>query len=275
MNDPELVIEPGSHVRRYWSDVWNARGLLYYLAWRDIRVRYKQTALGVTWGLIRPLLSMVVFTFIFGRLAGLPRAGENGYHVMVFAGLLPWQLFATGVMHGSASLTSNAGLVTKVYFPRIVLPASAQAVSIVDFVVSLFVLVLMMAADGTMPTWRIVFLPLFMLMALLPALGLALWLSALNVWYRDFAYLVPFGVQLGFFLSPVGFASAAIPEAYRVVYALNPMVGVIDGFRWCLLSSSPPLDWLAIGLSLGLSALVFALGLRYFRSTESTFADRI
>ena len=275
MIEDELVIEPGSHVRRYWSDMWKARGLLYYLAWRDIRVRYKQTVLGVTWGLIRPLLSMVVFTFVFGRLAGLPRVGENGYHIMVFAGLLPWQLFSTGVLHGSASLTGNAGLVTKVYFPRIVLPASAQAVSIVDFLVSFVVLLVMMLADGTLPTWRIIFLPAFVLMALLPALGLTLWLSALNVWYRDFAYLVPFAIQLGFFVSPVGFTAQAIPDAYHLLYSLNPMVGVIEGFRWCLLSSDAALDPLAIGLSVGLSFIVFAFGLRYFRSAEATFADRI
>lgn len=275
MNDEELVIEAGSHARRYWSDVWKSRGLLYYLAWRDIRVRYKQTLLGLTWGLIRPLLSMVVFTVIFGRLAGLPRAGENAYHIMVFAGLLPWQLFSTGVMHGASSLTSNAGLVTKVYFPRIIMPASAQAVSIVDFLVSFVVLLVMMLADGTLPTWRIVFLPLFVVLALLPALGLTLWFSALNVWYRDFAYLVPFGLQLGFFISPVGFSTATIPDAYRAVYALNPLVGVVEGFRWCLLSTDTPLDVFAVVVSLGLSSLIFALGLRYFRSVEAGFADRI
>ncbi|MFO0745277.1 MAG: ABC transporter permease [Myxococcota bacterium] len=271
----ELVIEPGAHLRRYWTDVWRARGLLYYLAWRDVRVRYKQTALGLAWGVLRPLLSMVVFTFIFGRLAKLPTTGDNGYHVMVFAGLLPWQLFATGVLHGSASLTGNVALVTKVYFPRIVLPASSQAVAIVDFIVALGILFILMLADGHLPTWRIVFVPLFLLMAILPALGLALWLSALNVWYRDFAYLVPFGLQLGFFLSPVGFAAATIPEGVRVIYGLNPMVGVIDAFRWAVLDSPPPLDLRVVGLSFAVSVLLFVLGLRYFRRTEASFADRI
>lgn len=273
--EPELVIEPGSHLRRYWSDLWRSRVLLYYLAWRDIRVRYKQTALGVAWALFRPLLSMAVFTFVFGHLAKLPGAGGNGYHIMVFAGLLPWQLFATGVLHGSSSLTGNVGLVTKVYFPRIVLPTSAQAVAIVDFVVSLAVLVVLMIADGHPPSLRILLLPVFTLMAILPALGLALWLSALNVWYRDFAYLVPFLLQLGFFLSPVGFSSAAIPEGLRWLYGLNPMVGVIDAFRWAILESPPPLDLATLGVSLAVSLVIAALGLRYFRRTEATFADRI
>lgn len=272
-SDYDVVVAAGMQHRRYWRNAWEARGLFYYLAWRDLQVRYKQTAIGVAWGLVKPLLSMVVFTFIFGKVAGLKPTGGTTYHTMVFAGLLPWQLFSAGVLHGSASLTGNAGLITKVYFPRIILPASAMVNGLADFGIATIVLVGMMLIEGVAPSWRILTLPLFAILALLPAFGLGLWLGALNVRYRDFAYLVPFLLQLGSFVSPVGFSTATVPGNLALLFSLNPMVGVIDGTRWALFGTD--VDPRAIAISLGVSLVLLAIGLRHFRRTEATFADRI
>lgn len=272
-SDFDVVVAAGMQHRRYWRNAWEARGLFYYLAWRDLRVRYKQTAIGIAWGLLKPLLSMLVFTFIFGKIAGLTPRGATTYHTMVFAGLLPWQLFSTAVLHSSGSLTLNAPLITKVYFPRLILPASAIVNGLVDFGIATMVLLAMMLFEGVAPSWRALTLPLFAALALLPAFGLGVWLAALNVRYRDFTYLVPFLLQLGGFVSPVGFDSVTVPENLRVLFALNPMVGIIDGVRWALFGAD--VDPRTILMSLGVSVVLIALGVRHFRRTEAGFADQI
>jgi homopolymeric O-antigen transport system permease protein len=269
----ETVIEAGGSERRYWLGLWAYRELFMFLAWRDILVRYKQTAIGIAWSLIRPALTMAVFTVVFGRIANLPSDGVP-YPVLVFAAMLPWYFFATGITEGSNSVVQNANLVSKVYFPRLVIPASAIAVSFVDFLISLLLLAGLMAWYQVAPSARILALPAFLILLLVATGGLTLWFSALNVRYRDFRYVVPFLVQVGLFLSPVGFSSAVVPESWRLVYAVNPMVGVIEGFRWCLLEGYS-LDARAVALGAGVALALLASGLAYFRSTERTFADVI
>ena len=232
------VLEPGRAELNYWRDLWRYRELFAILAWRDVSVRYKQTAIGVAWALIRPFLTMVVFTVIFGRLAGLPSDGAAPYPIMVFAGLLPWFLFSSALSEASGSLIGNASLIAKVYFPRLVVPIAAVVVALVDFAVNLAMLAALMLWFGFAPGWRIVLLPAFVVLAAAASLGPALWLTALNVKYRDFRYVVPFVVQFGLYASPVGFSSSVVPPAWRLYYSLNPMVGVIDGFRWCLLGGA-------------------------------------
>ena len=271
----ELIIEPGRSERNYWRDLWRFRELFYFLAWRDILVRYKQTAIGVAWALIRPLLTMLVFTFVFGRIAKLPADGAAPYSIMVFAGMLPWMFFATGMSEAANSLVSNSNLISKVYFPRLIVPASAIVTSLVDFLITIAFLAVLMAWHGFVPDWRVVTVPLFTLLAAAAAAGAGLWLAALNVKYRDFRYVVPFIVQFGLFLSPVGFSARTIPEQWQLLYSLNPMVGVINGFRWALLRGEAPLDGRSVLLSCGLVILLLALGIRYFRRTERTFADVI
>ena len=269
-----LVIEAGRAERQYWSDLWRYRELFYFLAWRDILVRYKQTAIGVAWAVLRPLLTMIVFTVVFGGLANLPSDGVP-YPVLVCAAILPWQLFANALSESSASLVTNAGLVSKVYFPRLIIPASAMVTSLVDFAVSAVLLVALMAWYGIHPGWRIVTLPLFVIMAIAAAFGVGLWFTALNVKYRDFRYVIPFVVTFGLYVSPVGFSSTLVPDEWRLVYSANPMVGVIDGFRWSLLGGGVPLHWPGLALSLAVIAAALASGIRYFRSTERSFADVI
>src|SRR5690242_4797454 len=236
----ELIIEAGHTERNYWRDLLRYRELFYFLAWRDVLVRYKQTAIGVLWAVLRPLLTMVVFTFVFSRIAKLPADGVP-YPVMVFAAMLPWQLFATSLSEGSNSLITNANLISKVYFPRLIVPASAVIVSFVDFAISLGLLAALMIWYQVWPGMYLLSLPLFTILALLTSAGAGLWLAALNVEYRDFRYIVPFIVQFGLYLSPVGFSSSIIPEKWRLLYSLNPMVGVIDGFRWAISASRAPL----------------------------------
>jgi len=269
----ETVIEAGGTERRYWLTLWAFRELLLFLAWRDILVRYKQTAIGIAWSVIRPALTMAVFTVVFGRIANLPSGGVP-YPVLVFAAMLPWYFFATAVTEGSNSVVQNANLVSKVYFPRLVIPASTIGVSFVDFLISLLLLAGLMAWYQVIPSARILALPIFLLLLLVVTGGLTLWLSALNVRYRDFRYVVPFVVQVGLFLSPVGFSSAVVPESWRLVYAVNPMVGVIEGFRWCLLEGYP-LDAGAVALGAGVALAVLVSGFVYFRRTERSFADVI
>jgi lipopolysaccharide transport system permease protein len=232
--ETELIIEAGRTEKNYWQDIWRYRELFYFLAWRDILVRYKQTAIGIGWALIRPFLTMVVFTVVFGRLANLPSDGVP-YPILVFAAMLPWQLFSTALSECSNSLIANANLLSKVYFPRLVVPTSAVVVSFVDFAISGIILVALMVWFAYVPSWRIVTLPLFTLIALAASLGVGLWMASLNVQYRDFRYIVPFLVQFGLYISPVGFSSSIVPEQWRLLYSLNPMVGVIDGFRWAIL----------------------------------------
>jgi lipopolysaccharide transport system permease protein len=230
----EIVIEAGRTERQYWQDLWRYRELFYFLAWRDILVRYKQTAIGIAWALIRPFLTMVVFTVVFGQLAKLPSAGVP-YPILVFAGMLPWQFFSNALSECSSSLVSNSNLISKVYFPRLIVPTSAVIVSFVDFMISGIILLGLMAWYNFIPDWRILTLPLFILIAFLASMGVGLWLAALTVEYRDFRFIVPFIVQFGLYISPVGFSSSIVPEQWRLVYSLNPMVGVIDGFRWAIL----------------------------------------
>ena len=269
-----MVIEAGRMERHYWADLWRYRELFYFLAWRDILVRYKQTVLGVAWAVLRPLLTMLAFTVVFNKLAKLPAEGAP-YPVMVMAALLPWQLFATGFAEAGNSLVSNANLVSKVYFPRLIVPTSTVVVSLVDFVISLGLLALMMAYYGHAPGWQILALPFFIVLALAAAIGAGLWTAALMVKYRDFRFVIPFVVQLGLYVSPVGFSSSLVPEQWRLLYSLNPMVGVIDGFRWCLLGGAPPLQWPSLAISVVLIAAVLAGGISFFRRTERSFADVI
>jgi len=270
-----LVLEPGGAERHYWRDLWHYRELFAILAWRDVAVRYKQTVIGVAWAVLRPLLTMVVFTVIFGSLAGLPSDGTVPYPVLVFAGMLPWFLFASVLSEASVSLVGNSNLLSKVFFPRLIIPASAAVVALVDFAVNLAILVVIMAWYGVVPGWQIVLLPAFVALAVLASLGPALLLTALNVKYRDFRYIIPFIVQFGLYVSPVGFSSAVVPEAWRFWYSLNPVVGVIDGFRWCLLGGESRLYLPGFALSFGVVALFLWLGVAYFRRTERTFADLV
>lgn len=271
----KLIIEAGRSERHYWADLWRFRELFYFLAWRDIIVRYKQTAVGVAWAVLRPLLTTIVFAAIFGRVAKLPKDGVEHYTLLVFAGMLPWQFFANALAESSASIVGNANLISKIYFPRMVVPASSVIVSLVDFFVSLVILGGMFVWYGFMPSWRILTLPVFVLFAFVAALGPGLLITALNVKYRDFRYVIPFIVSFGMYVSPVGFSSSVIPEKWRLLYSLNPMVGVIDGFRWAILGV--PVDFSSPGFlaSLAATLLFFWLGVWYFRRTERRFADLI
>lgn len=269
-----LVIEAGRTERRYWRDLWSYRELFFFLAWRDVLVRYKQAVIGVAWSVIRPLVTMAVFTIVFGRLAKLPSEGVP-YPILVFAALLPWQFMSTAVAEGSNSLIQNSNIISKVYFPRIIVPISAVMVSLVDFLISLALLFALMIWYRWWPDWTILALPLILLLATAVSVGLILWLAALNVRYRDFRYVVPFIIQVGLFISPVGFSSAVVPEQWRLLYSLNPAVGVIDGFRWALLGGRGGIYWPSVALSALISAMILVSGLRYFRRTERTFADVI
>jgi lipopolysaccharide transport system permease protein len=270
-----IVIEPGRHERNYWLDLWRYRELFRVLAWRDLAVRYKQTVIGVAWAVIRPLLTMVVFTVIFGRIAKLPSDGSAPYPLMVFAGMLPWTFFATGLSEASNSLVNNANLISKVYFPRLIVPTATVVVAFVDFLITFAMLALLMAWYRFLPGWRMLFLPGFVILAFVASMGPALWITALNVKYRDFRYVIPFLVQLGLYVSPVGFSSSIVASPWRLLYALNPMVGVIDGFRWCLLGGATGLYLPGLAVSLGVSAFCLWFGIRRFRKTEKSFADLI
>ena len=270
-----LILEHGRSERNYWADLWHYRELFVILSWRDVSVRYKQTVIGFAWALIRPFLTVVVFTIIFSRIAKLPSDGAAPYPVMVFAGMLPWFLFSSILSEASGSLIGNANLISKVYFPRLVIPVSSAIVALVDFLINLVMLALIMAWYGFFPGPRVLLLPVFIVIAVLASLGPALWITALNVKYRDFRYIIPFIVQFGLYVSPVGFSSALVPEEWRLWYSLNPVVGVIDGFRWCLLGGNSPLYLPGFLTSLGVVAAFLWFGIRYFRATEKTFADLV
>lgn len=277
MNNPEefdLVIESGRTELHYWKDLWRYRGLFFFLSWRDILVRYKQTVIGVAWSLIRPVLTMIVFTIVFGKLAKLPSDGIP-YPILVYSATLPWQFFANSLSESSMSLVGNANLISKVYFPRLVIPASSVIVSFVDFLISFVILILLMFWYQFFPDWKILTLPLFILMAFMASFGAGLWLASLNVKYRDFRYVIPFIVQIGLYVSPVGFSSNVVPEKWRLLYSLNPMVGVIDGFRWAILGGEIAIYWPGFLLSLALIIILFVIGIWYFRITERVFADII
>src|SRR5438477_3442058 len=270
-----IIIEPGRQELNYWRDLWRYRELFYVLAWRDVAVRYKQTVIGAAWALIRPVLTIVVFSVIFGRIAKLPSEGNAPYPLMVLAGMLPWSLFATGITDASNSLIANANLISKVYFPRLIVPTATVVVAFVDFLISFAILIAMMAWYSYGPDWRITFLPVFVLFACIASIGPALWITALNVKYRDFRHVVPFIVQFGLYVSPVGFSSQIVPEQWRLLYSLNPMVGVIDGFRWCILGGQSELFLPGLLVSLGVASFFLWFGIRRFRKTEKSFADLI
>lgn len=269
-----LLIEAGRTEKQYWRDLWRYRELFYFLAWRDILVRYKQTVIGVSWALIRPFLTMIVFTIVFGQLAKLPSEGAP-YPILVFAAMLPWQFFANALSECSNSLIGNSNLISKVYFPRLIVPASSVIVSFVDFLISGMILLGLMIWYNFVPGWRILTLPGFILIAFAAAAGVGLWMAALNVRYRDFRYIVPFIVQFGLYISPVGFSSSIVPERWRILYSLNPMVGVIDGFRWAILGGESRIYLPGFLLSIALVSLLLVSGIWYFRKTERTFADVI
>jgi lipopolysaccharide transport system permease protein len=268
-----LVLEAGRADRHYWRELWTYRELFLILAWRDLAVRYKQTAIGAAWAVVRPLLTMAIFTVMFSRIAKLQSDGHAPYAVMVFAGMLPWFLFSTILSEASNSLILNANLVGKVYFPRIIVPSATIVVALVDFAITLGLLLAMMVWLRFLPDWRIVFLPCFILLGVSASLGPSLYLTALNVKYRDFRYIVPFIVQFGLYLSPVGFSSAVVPAKWRLLYSMNPMVGVIDGFRWSLLAGQSRLYLPGFFLSICVVAAILGSGIRYFRKTERGFAD--
>jgi lipopolysaccharide transport system permease protein len=270
----ETIIEPGRGFKHYWRDLWAYRELFYFLAWRDIAVRYKQTVIGVAWSLVRPFLTMVVFTLVFGKLAKLP-SGNTPYPILVFAAMLPWQFFSNALTASSESLVGSANMISKVYFPRLAIPTSAVIVSFVDFLLSFAMLLVLMAWYQFIPSWRMVALPLLTLLAFCAAMGVGLWFASLNVKYRDFRFIVPFVVQFGIYVSPVGFSSSIVPAKWRLLYSLNPMVGVIDGFRWAIIGGEAELYLPGFLMSIALVALLLTSGIWYFRRTERTFADVI
>ena len=275
MLQEELIIEAGRTEKNYWVDLWRYRELFLILAWRDVAVRYKQTVIGVAWALIRPFATMIVFTVVFNKVAKLDAPGSLPYALFVIAALLPWQFFSTALSESSNSLIGNANLISKVYFPRLIVPAGSVITSFVDFLITLALMAAMMTWYGVLPDWRLLTLPLFIALAFGAAFGAGLWLCALNVEYRDFRYVIPFVVQFGLYISPVGFSSDKIPEQWRLLYACNPMVGVIDGFRWALLRGESALWWPSILTSVLLTSVLCLSGVWYFRRTEKTFADVI
>ena len=270
----EMVIMAGQTDRHYWFDLWRYRELFYFLAWRDISVRYKQTVIGIGWSVIRPVLIMVVFTIVFGKLAKLPSDGVP-YPILVFTAMLPWQFFSNAFTDAGNSLIGNTNMISKVYFPRLIIPTSAIIVSLVDFAISFLILIGLMFWYEFYPDWRMLTLPLFITYAFITVLGASVWIAALNVKYRDFRYIIPFVVQFGLYISPVGFSSNVVPEQWRLLYSINPMVGVIDGFRWAILGGASQFYWPGFLLSLFLVLVILVTGIVYFRKTEKTFADVI
>jgi lipopolysaccharide transport system permease protein len=270
-----IIFEAGRQERHYWLDLWRYRELFRVLAWRDLSVRYKQTVIGVLWAIIRPVLTMLVFTVIFGQIARLPADGTTPYPLMVFAGVLPWTFFSTGLSEASNSLINNANLISKVYFPRLIVPTATVVVAFMDFLISFVLLILLMVWYRFPPDWRILVLPAFVLLAFVASVGPALWITALNVKYRDFRYVIPFIAQFGLYVSPVGFSSSVVLEQWRLLYSLNPMVGVIDGFRWCILGGQSEIYPESMVLSIVITIFFLWFGIRRFRKMEKTFADLI
>ncbi len=272
-NKEELIIEAGATEKNYWKDLWRFRELFYILSWRDIKVRYKQTVIGAAWSIIRPLATTIIFTIVFNKVAKLQSPGAAPYALMVFAGMLPWQFFANALGEASNSLIGNANLITKVYFPRMIIPASSVITSLVDLAISFVILFGMYFMYRFVPPIQIIAIPLFVMFAFIAAFGVGLYITALNVKYRDFRYIIPFIIQFGLYVTPVGFSSSIIPEKWRLLYYINPMAGVIDGFRWSLLGESLYIPGLA--LSIGVSLFFLWFGIWYFRHTEKSFADNI
>jgi len=268
-----VIIENGRHERNYWGDIWRYRELFYVLAWRDVAVRYKQTIIGASWALIRPFLTMLVFTMVFSRIAKLPSDAAIPYPLMVFVGTVAWTFFSTGLTDASNSLIGNSNLISKIYFPRLIVPIAAVVVAFADFLIAFALLLGMMVWYQFLPSWHALFFPIFVAAGIAATIGPSLWITALNVKYRDFRIIVPFIVQLGLYVSPVGFSSNIVPEKWRLLYSLNPVVGVIDGFRWSLLGSDIYLPGMAV--SFAVIVLFMWLGVHQFRATEKSFADLI
>jgi lipopolysaccharide transport system permease protein len=268
-----IVIEAGKTEKQYWKDIFRYREVAYFMSWRDILVRYKQTAVGIAWALLRPFLTMVVFTVIFGKLAHMP-SGSIPYPILVFAGMLPWQFFASAIAECSTSFITNSNLLTKIYFPRLIIPLSALAVSVIDFLISFAILVGLMVWYQFSPLWTALYIPLLILLTVMCAMGFGVWLAALTVKYRDFKFIVPFIVQLGMYVSPVGFSSSIVPSRWYFLYAMNPMVGIIDAYRWSLLGN---VEFPLVSLAQSTAIVIITLltGIRYFRRTERGFADII
>lgn len=269
----KIVIEPGASEKNYWKDLWHYRELFYILSWRDLKVRYKQTVIGAAWSIVRPVLTTIIFTLVFNKMAKLQAPSAVPYALMVFTGMLPWQFFANSLGEASSSLIGNANLITKVYFPRMIIPASSVITSLVDLAISMLILVVMFFIYMYVPHWTIIFLPFFILIAFIVAFGVGLYVTALNVKYRDFRYIIPFIIQFGLYVTPVGFSSSVVSEKWRMFFALNPLVGIIDGFRWCILGESLYIPGFII--SLAMSICFLWLGIWYFRKTEKSFADNI
>jgi lipopolysaccharide transport system permease protein len=270
----EVVIDAGRAGGRYLHDLWRYRELFLFLAWRDLLVRYKQTVVGVAWAVIRPVLAMLILSLVFGRFGKMPSGGVP-YPLLVFCGLLPWQLFSTALTDSGNSLVANSGLISKIYFPRLIVPAGSVITSLVDFLFALAILVGLMIWYQYFPPATVFFLPLFILLAVTASFGVGVWVAALMVRYRDFRVIIPLAVQLGLYVSPVGFFSAVVPAEYRLLYSLNPMVGVIDGVRWCILGGENQLYWPGLVASVIGVIVLLTTGVRYFRRTERTFADVI
>lgn len=273
MHQRQTIITANKTLEDSSREFWEYKDLLYFLAWRDFKVRYKQTVIGAAWAVIRPLLTMVVFTLVFGKLAKLPVEGQSPYAVMVFTAMLPWYFFSSSLQDSSLSIVNNANMISKIYFPRIIIPIAPFFVNLIDFAISFVILLALMAFYHTPLSIKIVYLPLFLLLSVVAALGVSLWIAALNAQYRDFRYIVPFILQFGLYISPIGFSSSIIPEQWRLLYSLNPMVGVIDGFRWCLLGSDIQLYLPGLVVSIVLSVILLISGIAFFSRRERQFAD--
>ena len=272
--DFEFTVEAGKSERHYWMDLWRYRELFYILAWRDIAVQYKQTIIGILWAVIRPLLTMIIFVIVFGKIAKLPSEGVP-YPIYVFAAMLPWTFFSTAFSSASNSLIGNSNLISKVYFPRMIIPSATVIVAVVDFLISFVILLGLMVWYQYLPNWHILTLPFFLLLGVFAALGTGLYVAALNVKYRDFRFVVPFIVQLGLYISPVGFSTTIIPEKYQLLYYLNPMVGVIDGFRWAISGGKTAFNLTELTVSVIVIIVICFIGIIHFRKTEKVFADVI
>jgi lipopolysaccharide transport system permease protein len=270
-----IIIEAGKTEKNYWQDLWRYRELFMILSWRDIKVRYKQTVIGALWSILRPLMTMIIFTLIFSKVAKLPSEGSAPYALLVYTAMLPWQFFANSLSEAANSLISNTNLISKIYFPRLIIPTATIITSLIDFLIAFLLLFVLSVYYSFFPSWQIMFLPLFLVLAFIASMGIGLWITAMNVKYRDFRYIVPFMVQFGLYVSPVGFSSSIIPDKYMYFYALNPMVGVIDGFRWCLLRGETPLNPMVISISCISSFVFLYLGIERFRRMEKNFADII
>ena len=273
MNSNRIIIEPGRTEKNYWRDLWLFRELFYILSWRDIKVRYKQTVIGAAWSILRPLLTTLIFTVVFIRVAKLGGPPGVPYTILFFTGMLPWQFFANALFEASNSLIGNTNLISKVYFPRLIIPASSIITSLVDLAISFAILLAMMVYYQFVPDIKILLLPIYIILSMLAALGIGLYITALNVKYRDFRYIIPFVIQIGMYVTPVGFTSNVVPVEWRLWYSINPMVGVVDGFRWCLLGEPMYLPGQILSISIIVGFLI--LGIWYFRNTEKSFADNI